>query len=312
MPYKFSSGLSTNPSIVEIADFWEVECLKKVDHSASITDIRKAIQIGEDVQEDENDAEETKMEGILDDVSSELHRRIKSCGPNYPYKFDKTGYTLSLNEDVSESYKWLYLFFLCATRHKMGAKRIINAIDGTLLFEKVSKGILVKYFGANSEGYVFGTANRSDGFHNKLIELSKKFGEGFIKDPANLTYNPQDDKLDIAAWISFLDGQPSQVICFGQCKTGTSWQDKLEQLRSDSFVRKWFSDTPALTPIDAFLIADIVDKRDFYHRSVNRLFFDRCRLMNYAQEISTEAFYDDLVNWTKGVFSLYKYKEPVF
>lgn len=310
MPYKLEKGLSPQPSIVEAADFWEIEVLRKKDGSASVTDIKKALQIDEDSQETESDDEEIKTEGFLDDISNEINRRIKACGENYPFEFNEKGYNLCLKENLPSEYKWLYIYLLLATRHNMGPPRIIDGIDGALLFETIGKDILKNYLGENSKGYVFGTENRCDDFHEKLNELVVNIGEGSLKNKVDLTYKPQDDKLDIAAWISFIDGQPSQIICFGQCKTGTSWHDQVEQLRSDSFVRKWLSDTPSLTPIDAFLIADIVDSRDFYHRSVNRLFFDRCRVMNFAKEIKESTWYQNMVDWSKGV--LVKYKIPIF
>src|SRR5690606_31574033 len=170
--------------------------------------IKKAMQISEDVQETEDDDDEMQSESLLDDISSELYRRLRACGDNYPFQFDKRGYNFFMKEDCRLEIKWLYIYFLLATRHKMGADRIIDKIDGSLLFESICKDILQQYLGENSDGYVFGTENRSYGFHEKLNELAAKFGEGIIKEKAELTYEPQDDKLDIAAWISFLDGQP--------------------------------------------------------------------------------------------------------
>ncbi len=312
MSFKLEKGLSPQPTMIEIADFWEIECLRKKDGSASITDIRKAMQISEDVQEHDDDIQEIRTEGLLDDVSSELMRRAEACGKHYPFRFDETGYTFCVRKDIENGCQWLYLYLLCATRHKMGAKRIVNGIDGSLLFEHISKDILVHYLGQYSDGFVFGTANRGDGFYDKLEELTAKCGEGVIREENELTYNPQDDKLDVVAWIPFLDGHPSKIICFGQCKTGTSWHDKVEQLRADSFVKKWFSTTPSLTPMDAFMITDIVDSRDFFHRSVNKLFFDRCRLMNFAFEVNSCDWYDEMVVWTKSVLELYEIGVPSF
>jgi hypothetical protein len=301
MPYKLNTGLSPEPSLIDVADFWEIECLKRKDGSTSVTDIKKILQICDDVQEPDDDEEELKSEGFLDDISSELHRRFNSCGENYPFSFDAKGYNFSFKEGFPEDIKWLYIYLLLATRHKMDASRISNGIDGSLLFESVCKDILTEYFGKYSKGYIFGTENRQDGFYNKLEELVKEFGEGEIRKKQDLTYIPQDDKLDVVAWIPFLDGQPSKLICFGQCKTGTSWIDQTEQLRADSFIKKWFSRAPSLTPIDAFMIADIVDPRDFYNRSVNRLFFDRCRVMNFAIKISERDWYESLKTWCKGI-----------
>ena len=59
-------------------------------------------------------------------------------------------------------------------------------------------------------------------------------------------------------------------------------------------------------PIDTFMITDIVNPIDFYHRAINNLFFDRCRIMNYAENIKECDWYESLIKWTTAVLNLYK------
>lgn len=54
------------------------------------------------------------------------------------------------------------------------------------------------------------------GFFEKLENLLNKLKEGELRSQSNnITYNPQDDKLDIVAWILFKDEQRSIIIYSG-------------------------------------------------------------------------------------------------
>ena len=307
MAYKLSSGISTCPDIIEIADFWEVECLKKVDHSVSVVGLSKILGIMEDVQETEANADELLLESILQDTVTEIQRRIKSCSGNYPYKLDKRQNILSIDNTINEYYTWIYHYLLIATRNNMKVNRIKDELDGALIFEKLSKYVLTNYLGEKSVGVVFGTAE-GGGFFEKLSYLIKKLKEGVLH-PRNrdITYTPQDDKLDVVAWIPFEDNQSSKIICFGQCKTGTNWKGTVTQLRVSNFLKKWFARHPGLDPIETFLITDVINHADFYHRTVGNLFFDRCRLLNYSSVIDGEdEWYSALKTWTKSVMDQFE------
>lgn len=306
MPFKLSTGLSPSPSVIEIADFWEVECLKKADFSVSILDLMKILGISEDVQESEAEEAEINLESFFQDVVSEIQRRSSSCLGKYPYSLDDHQYVLSISRDIHEHFIWIYHYLLLATRNNMGANRIVREIDGSQIFEKLCKDVLMNYLGEYSDGILFGTAD-AEGFYEKLKALNRKLRECDIH-PINteITYNPMDDKLDIVVWIPFADNQPSKIICFGQCKTGTHWLHTITQLKASDFLKKWFSRHPVLDPINTYLIADIVEPSDFYYRSVNNLFFDRCRIINYSKEIQEgNLWYQELTEWTKGIMEQY-------
>jgi hypothetical protein len=303
MSYSLADGLSPKPKVTEIADFWEVECLRKVDNSVSILDVVKSKGIADDIQEDETEEHEMALEEEQINVIEEIHRRISSTARKYPFVLDDNDYVLTLNREVHENVFWTYLYLLLATRNNMLSNKTVANVDGTQVFEKLSRDVLKNYLGVNSKGLNFGTATQG-GFYSKLTFLAKEMKEGNVRfPPTNITYNPQDDTLDVAAWIPFYDTLPSKIICFGQCKTGTHWHGTTKQLNVSDFLKKWFSQHPAVDPISTFIVADVLHVDDYYHRSVNNLFFDRCRIASFCQFNDDNDWLEDLIEWTKGIMS---------
>ncbi len=306
MSYTLSDAPSPRADIIELADFWEVECLKKQDFSISVLDMGKMLGIIDDVQEEDDEIEDFKLEGKLQEVTDEIERRVKSCNGKYPFKLINLDYVLTLDTSVRREWLWIYTYLLLATRNNMLSNKSVEGVDGTKLFEKLSKDILLNYFGEYSDGMVFGTAS-ANVFSENLKTLVQRLEEGILKsDSQNITYSPQDDKLDIVTWISFKDKLPSKLICFAQCKTGTHWQDTIHQLDISNFLKKWFSDHPRLDPIRAFMVADILNANDFYHKAGNNLFLDRCRLANFFVLNEGNDWFEDLKKWTDGVMKQFK------
>ncbi len=301
MGYKLDNGLSPSPTVIEFADYWEIECLKKHDQSASILDIVKSKGILDDVQETEVDESDIELESLQQDVVNEILRREEHCGGKYPFLLSVKGYVLSINREHDEKSVLLYLYLLLCTRNNMTEHKSIHHLDGTKIFEQLSRDVLVNFLGVNSKGLIFGTSNGSK-FYDNLEELKNSIHDGSLSSEyRSLSYSPQDDKLDVVAWKPFNDRLPSKLICFAQCKTGTHWVGTLEQLNVSSFLKKWFARHPALNPIRTFLIADVLPPDDFYNRSVNSLFFDRCRLMYYSFIPSKNDWFSSLSEWTIGI-----------
>jgi len=302
MSFTLTDGISPRPDIVEMADFWEVECLKKVDLSASLLDVSKSLGISDDIQEDEAENEEEELEEKQQELVDEIERRIKSCSGKYPFKLSNLGYMLSVNDSVRNEWLWIYTYLLLATRNNMSSNKTISDIDGTEIFEKVSKDVLLNYLGQHSKGIVFGTSTDGN-FHSKLQNLISNLKEGNLHLSETITYNPQDDKLDIVAWIPFTDTLPSKFICFVQCKTGTHWEGTISQLDVSDFLKKWFNFHPRVDPIRTFMIADVLDPKNFYNKAGNNLFLDRMRVTSFLVLNEDNDWFNNLKIWTTGVMN---------
>jgi hypothetical protein len=110
----------------------------------------------------------------------------------------------------------------------------------------------------------------------------------------------KDAGLDIAVWRGFSDKRGPQLIGFGQCKTGTTWQESIARLRPSAFCNDWMEECPLAAPVKLFFIADtITSKWNRITRDV--IFFDRCRVIEFSAHIS-ESVLRRCRQWTEAVF----------
>ena len=191
---------------------------------------------------------------------------------------------------------------LLATRLKMTTdNHKVGPPDGTQIFEKLSAYAALNYFGHGCEGDVFGTGNREiRGFKAKLLDVIQRLGEGTAVQDHEFA-QPQDDKVDIVVWKRFPDRKSSQLIAFGQCKTGTSWQTHLSELDTDIFCKNWMTIQPIVTPLKMFFCAQYFPREIWSHKSRSAgLIFDRCRILSYLPKIKDKKFVLSMKTWTNS------------
>jgi hypothetical protein len=287
--YKFSGAPSSKNDLNELADFVELECLKNTQFSKNET-ISTVARL-----EDDNDPSLQKIidpiESKIEDVFGEIDYRMKFCNGSYPFILKSIGSVLKVNNGSNESAMGLYKFLLLATRLNMQTERFHGNIDGTLLFEKISKHILTNYLGSRTKAFLFGTSSHGTSFESKVNELCKELneGHGFINRNNLSAGNIKDDALDIVAWKPFTDNYGGKLIAFGQCKTGTTWKTQTTHLRPDSFCKSWMRDMPSVDPIRIYFVCESLLRNKWYTTSAKAgIFFDRCRIMDFCQNIPTE------------------------
>ncbi|MGE0018394.1 MAG: hypothetical protein AB7S72_01905 [Draconibacterium sp.] len=303
MTYKLKDLPSPKASISELTDFVEIECIKSVSKSCNLLSAARSLGILSDENDaltqinDEDDSNNEKMIA----VSLEIESRLKNCAGNYPFYLKNGGYTVVYDDNVGDLIKYSYLYLLFLTRLRMtGPNGIgrINGIDGALLFEQFSLRIIKNYFGDRANGLIFGTSVRGS-FHSKVNDLISSIGEGGRFNTKD--YDPThayDSKLDSVVWIDFKDNRGAKIICFIQSKTGTSWKEYVNQLIPTQFTKKWFLNQPSLEPINAFAITEVL-RENFYEHTIEKLFFERCRLMDFLPENVNEIL-DRIILWTDG------------
>ena len=282
----------------ELADFIELECVKET--SVSARQVLAALnRIADNDYTDGVDEEEDIDIGV-EEAFSEIENRIRYTNNRYPFSLDSTGSILTIRNDDEKTY-WLYVYLLLATRLNMQSARSFAEIDGTFLFEELSAEIAKNYLGERAESLIFGTSSGSSDFSDKIDELC-----GFLKEGCGFrsrTPNPttaKDGKLDIVVLKHFYDERAGKLIGFGQCKTGTNWRDKLTQLHPQTFCSKWLQDMPAFFPIRLFFLCEALSNKYWYEDSSDSgILFDRCRCMDFSENISDELS-TKIVQWTKA------------
>jgi hypothetical protein len=136
---------------------------------------------------------------------------------------------------------------------------------------------------------VFGTAGGGT-FREKVDSLCRELceGEGFHNLDVRAPVMATDDKLDVVAWVPFVDTLPGQLILFAQCKTGTNWQDSVTQLQPDVFIDRWIAGHILVTPVRAFCLSESTDRTKWSSTCrAAGIFLDRCRLVACCDNVDT-------------------------
>ena len=289
---------SISDSLNELSDYEELNCLEEGIASMQSLSKRLGISSERDYELEEGVSGEEEEDDMAADIYREIDRRRFSCRGGYPFTINSQGNTIN-NEKGDDCRFIIYKYLLLTTRLDMNKYRMQNSIDGTKLFEKLSAEIAKNYLGSRANSLVFGD---SGNFEKKINNLCQEIGEGGGFFNRNLTEpKVKDDKLDIVAWKSFSDGYPSKLLAFGQCKTGTNYQDYLTELQPSAFCQTWMRDQPVVEPVRMFFLADSIPKDDWYSiASKAGILFDRCRIIDYCDNIPDNLL-TEVRNWTTSV-----------
>ena len=300
--FKWPGAPSNSAPVHELADYAELICWQE--GSTSNTALSKFLGRLGDNDYSGGVPEEDEADRVVEEAFGEIERRQEACLDGYPFKLVRQGSTLYEDNDATNNRQMIYKYLLLATRLNMNENRMHSGMDGTLLFERLSAEAAKEYFGARAKSLVFGTAVEKTGFADKINELCIELneGEGF-RNPNYALPTEKDGKLDVVVWKHFSDGLPGKLVGFGQCKTGTNYRDSLAQLQPDAFCKKWLQSQLALTPVRIFFVSEALSRSRWNSDAVDAgLLFDRCRLVDFCQDVSDDVF-GRLLAWTKAAAS---------
>jgi hypothetical protein len=273
----------------ELADFVELLAWQK----GSVSSREIIAYLGRVDENDNNigcDDNDDQHDQELDEVMNEVERRATACGSGYPFALDHEGLVVRYNTSAASQASEVYLYLLLCTRLNMKSDRTHAGIDGAALFEEVSSEILRSYLGRRrARSMVFGTA-AAGRFEDKVNNLCRNVGEGGCFRALDATVDANDDKLDTVTWLPFSDNTPCQLVIFGQCKTGSNWAGLTTQLRPDAFIKRWMNTPYLLDPVRAFCISEAANRAKWSLSVYTGLLFDRCRLVDFCDEIDPAAF----------------------
>ena len=297
-------------NVAEIADFAELECLRRQGRSVSVTDISRVL--GRTTSSDDDE-----IHPVICDAFVDVASRVHECGPTgrYPFYLSENQNVIKLTRPSSR-YSFLYQYLLLSTRLNMNTEKLQAGEDATKLFELLCAQVATNFFStelAPARSLVFGTGRytkyRADsqpiakrGFAQAVDELCRELGEGggFQNHAGNNRITAKDGRLDVVVWRGFCDGRVSKVIGMGQCKTGSNWKNAVDSLHPENFLAKWVKSRPANVPMRMFFVSERVGI-NWHELAVDAgLLFDRCRIMEYASHISKEL-HDRIRTWVEGV-----------
>ncbi len=303
MSYKIGGQPSYRALQAEIADYMEVKCLLSREGCFSI--VEAAEDCGFVKDEDESDSIETDDYSQFADALNQIDLRSDlSTSNKYPFVAETK--MVSINENCSEYYRTLYAFLLFSTRWSMGGQRIVNKKDGTLLFEHLCKEVLAYYFGSYAKSMVFGTGANDDlnNFEDKVKNMLKEFKEkGYqFKYPEGVRHYQKDGGVDLVVFTPFNDNKKGHFVAFGQCKTGTSWRDKLGQMNPRSFCALFLNPPLRFNPISIYMVSEAVDDDwEILSSKTSGLLFDRTRIVQFLPNKIDQNLYNNIKQWVEGV-----------
>lgn len=303
MAYKIPELPSAKAYKEETADFWEVQAIRYPEMFVSQRHLVKDIARGLDEKSHDGiESEDDELDESFDEILNEIVNRIRASAGKYPFEISK--YSIKLKEEES-IYKDLYIFLLLSTRFNMTKEKTQNEIDATLLFEEICAIAIKKYFGENTESFVFGTAAAGP-FKDKVQDLILKIGEGGnFRNPNNVETTPKkDDGIDVVAYKNFADGRIGKLIAFGQCKTGdSSWKDGKLKLRPSDFCQKWFSAPVVYLPLRLLFICDTMNEGStFFDDQQGFIVFNRFRIMEHLPNDLDPSIVARVRQWLEGAF----------
>jgi len=300
MSYKIGEIPQLNSHLEEIADFWEIQAIRRCGTWVGAATIQSIIARSSDELSHEGiESDDDRISEKLESVFFELTRRNTATRNNYPFEASENAIRIPSKFDYAAV---IYLFLILATRLNMKAHKIQGGIDGTELFEELCAQVLRSFLGQNAKSWVFGTANNEDVFRNKVEELIRRIGDGqgFMERSRHGFKN--DDGVDIVGWIDFADMRRGKLISFGQCKTGTSWRNGIVYSKLTGFCEKWMQSKPLPTffPFPALFLADtLFSNEDPFEHHQNTLTFNRFRIMEYIPEVLDDDLFDRISSWVQ-------------
>jgi len=308
------SSPETDDAVVNIADWAELSAFLGTIHAVSREDIARALYRTYSLPE-------AAARIKAGDVFNELADRANCCHQStakksmaaYPFRVEGNQAVLSLRPRRSRTRDFgpIYLFLLAISRANMDSRsRVLAGIDPTKVLERMCAEVLATFWGGHSEvsgAMVFGTAGRNiTTFRAKIEDLCDRLKEGVGWRPDARPPGAGDGKLDVVAWRRFSDDRQGSLVGFAQCKTGVHWRQHLTKLQPEVFCRRFMQKTLILHPVRVYMVPCRVERRDWEtHTGEGGILFDRCRVIQYAQGVST-AVVRDCRTWLGEALKLQK------
>jgi hypothetical protein len=251
---------------IALADWLEMLALTSPDGNASHGDLQRVL----------NRLGTSNTDVISTACMNELHSRVSSTDPSYPFTF--SGTLLRTKGDWREFTPYVFCLLLSFFDEK---KRKVKGLRHEVMFEQLSCTAARKYIGG--EALRFGSPRQDpvpSGFRDALVHLCGLIGEW--APPSSGRFKKQDGGLDLVAWRHFPDRLIGKLILFGHCASGNNWDSKVNELQPDNFCSQWLGG--AKSPIvKTFFIPFRLRQEVFGDRAIAaKLFFDRCRIAHWA------------------------------
>lgn len=282
----------------DFADWLEIEALVACDGNVSREDLARALHRPGSTTEE-------SARTLADDAFAEVADRATVCGQTgaapdacYPFKLSEDEQLVEVTTSTdSLDTGLIYLFLLAVTRRSMSSEhRKLGGVDPTKTFELLCADVLVSFWGGRSDYsnvFVIGTAGQrgSGGFPKQIDALCSHLDEGDGWRKGARSPGAGDGGLDLAVWRKFRDKRAGGLVGFAQCKTGEHWDAHVGKPDPRAFCGTYMTTPLLIDPLGIYMIPHRLDSSDWerWTRNSRGLFFDRCRIVQYADQIDGEC-----------------------
>ena len=189
-----------------------------------------------------------------------------------------------------------FLILLAARLH-YGIGKELPANQPAILFERLVAVALKNLVG---NGRRFGWPHREDGLEGNFAEASKRLAMAMGERTGNnysVSPSTKDQGLDVAAWHSFRDGLPHQIVVLCQCGIGKDVEDKaLSLLVWEDIIA--FSSRPLKALAFPTNLGEWNEEKQYQQARKCGVLLDRARLVGLAKdEDLSEEFRQEVGEW---------------
>lgn len=216
------------------ADWVELKSLCDDFNFIPVADIRSAIELQEDIQDENIAQEDGEIEAIIDAILREIELRKSSLGSSYPYQVEPGGAVVSLLVPFADLEVDQKVYLYCLIFSHVTNSPVLSDVEKPLNSDRDIMQICATIAAAGvvrGHSISFGFPRRDKSrFYEKAREVLELLGEGELhaEDEVNPvhTLSPKDSGIDVISWEHTPDRFPGKKIYISQVASGHNWKDK--------------------------------------------------------------------------------------
>jgi hypothetical protein len=243
----------------KIADWLELKAISSPHAKVGFGTLISASALIENSQIEDIGDEDMRDETLVLDAQSEIDRRQRNIGSDYPFKINERGNALCFVEPVTKVGS-VYLFCLYLS-HAHGYEIVPKGLAPKVTNE--ARDLFQACATVAAGGFVRGPAisfgyprPEGENFLAALHRVYELFGDGKPVDkprPAAPT-KVKDNGIDIIAWTRSIDNLPCTMYLVAQVASGNDWESKSVVTDRRHFHKYWFTQAPGSPPHDAMFM----------------------------------------------------------
>ena len=243
----------------------------------------------------------SQIEEAVGRAMNEITHRSFAAAAAYPMSIEHDAIILHDNWDEYLPYIFCLVLSYFSRFHPDITRPVIA--DTSRWFEHLSRDAAQSYMSgvAVRFGFPRDPAEIPAGFQDAVDYVCRNIiFEGVGYKPASVP-DDKDAGIDVLACRNWPDQLPGKILLFGQCASGIWWNQKVDELNPEVFIKEWLQESPRSQFVKSMFIPHRIDQHIFEHTLRHAgIVFDRCRVALWAHGFSSSP-----IEGTKGSRSFF-------